>query len=104
MTTLFDVCSLIRSKNAGPFVLTFDFMLASEAHYEAVKRARPLDADLMAALYGVPADRITVVYHDSALAIKVSMPRPIFQSDLGDGDCYGGQQYVPLLHIPVNLP
>lgn len=103
MTTLFDLCSLIRSKNAGPFVLTFDFMMSSEENYLAAKRAQPLHPDMMSALYGVPADRITVVYHDSALAIKVSMPRPIYQCDLGDSDCYGGQQYIPLLDIPVDM-
>ncbi len=101
MKTLFELCSLIRSKNAGPFVLTLVFMLANDANYALVKRVKPLNADMMATLYGVPAERITVVYHDSALAIKVSMPRPIFQCDLGDNDCYGGQQYVPLLDTPV---
>jgi hypothetical protein len=35
------------------------------------------------------------------MAIKASMPRPIFQGELADGDCYGGQQYVPLLEIEV---
>lgn len=101
MKTLFDLCSVIRSKNAGPFVLTFDFMLSSEENYAQVKRVRPLYPDMMSAMYGVPADKITVVYHDSAMAIKVSMPRPVYQCDLGDNDCYGGQQYVPLLDIPV---
>lgn len=102
MKTLFEMCSLIRSKNAGPFVLTFDFMLASEKDYLLVKRARPLHPEMLSQLYGVPADRITVVYHDSALAIKASMPRPVYQCDVGDSDCYGGQQYIPLLDIPVN--
>lgn len=104
MKTLFEMCSLIRSKNAGPFVLTFDFMLSSSENYVEAKRAQPLRADALSALYGVPAERITVVYHDSAMAIKVSMPRPVFQCDLGDGDCYGGQQYVPLLDTPVIVP
>jgi hypothetical protein len=35
------------------------------------------------------------------MAIKASMPRPIVQGELEDGDCYGGQQYVPLLQIEV---
>ena len=101
MKTLFDMCSLIRSKNAGPFVLTFDFMLSTPADYAAAKRARPLHPEMLSTLYGVPPEKITVVYHDSAMAIKVSMPRPVFQCDLGDNDCYGGQQYVPLLDTPV---
>ena len=101
MTTLFQLCSLIRSKNAGPFALTFDFMFSSKENYERAKRARPLRPELVARIYGVPAESIRVVYHDSALALKVSMPRPVVQSDPGDNDCYGGQQYVPLLDVPV---
>ena len=42
-------------------------------------------------------DAAALFYHDHAMAIKASMPRPIFQGELEDGDCYGGQQYVPLL-------
>jgi hypothetical protein len=101
MTTLGDVCRLIRSKNAGPFVLTFDLMFATRAQYERAKRAQPLTAARLAAIYHVPAEVITLVYHDNALAIKASMPRPIVQGDLADSDCYGGQQYVPLLEIEV---
>ena len=101
MATLFDLCSLIRSKNAGPFVLTFDLMFSSQENYERAKRSRPLTKSLLAQTYGQREHDITLVYHDHALAIKASMPRPIFQGELQDGDCYGGQQYVPLLHIEV---
>ncbi|HWM66311.1 MAG TPA: DUF4387 domain-containing protein [Steroidobacteraceae bacterium] len=101
MATLFDLCSLIRSKNAGPFVLTFDLMFSSQENYERAKRSRPLTKRLLAQTYGQQEDDITLVYHDHALAIKASMPRPIFQGELQDGDCYGGQQYVPLLQIEV---
>jgi hypothetical protein len=56
---------------------------------------------LLAEIYRQREEDITLVYHDHALAIKASMPRPIFQGELQDGDCYGGQQYVPLLQIEV---
>ncbi|WP_436947174.1 DUF4387 family protein [Streptomyces sp. SudanB52_2052] len=36
MTTLLDYCSLVRSKNAGPFTLTFDFMCHDQAAYDAL--------------------------------------------------------------------
>ncbi|HWZ58431.1 MAG TPA: DUF4387 domain-containing protein [Gemmatimonadaceae bacterium] len=101
MTTLASMCHLIRSKNAGPFVLTFDLMFATRADYERAKRAQPLTPARLAALYQVPAELITLVYHDNALAIKASMPRPTVQGDPTDADCYGGQQYVPLLTIEV---
>ena len=102
MTTLFELCNLIRSKNAGPFVLTFDLMFSSRENYERAKRAQPLTKAGLAALYGQREEDITLVYHDHAMAIKASMPRPIFQGELPDSDCYGGQQYVPLLHLQVD--
>ena len=102
MTTLFDLCSLIRSKNAGPFVLTFDLMFSNKENYERAKRSQPLTNRRLAELYRQREEDITVVYHDRALAIKASMPRPIFQGELQDADCYGGQQYVPLLQIEVD--
>ena len=101
MATLFDLCSLIRSKNAGPFVLTLDLMFSSQENYERAKRSQPLTKPLLAQMYRQREDDITLVYHDHALAIKASMPRPIFQGELHDADCYGGQQYVPLLQIEV---
>jgi len=41
---------------------------------------------------------------DSALAIKFSIPRPIIQGDLGDGDLHGGQQFAPLMSIEIPVP
>jgi len=101
VTTLFDLCSLVRSKNAGPFSLTFDAMFSSAENYERAKRANVFTSDMLAALYGVAPEEVQVVYHESALALKISMRRPVFQCDPGDNDCYGGQQYVPLLNVPI---
>jgi len=101
LATLFDLCSLIRSKNAGPFVLTFDLMFSSQENYQRAKHSQPLTKRLLAQMYGQREEDITLVYHDHAMAIKASMPRQVFQGELQDGDCYGGQQYVPLLQIEV---
>ncbi|MFJ2334003.1 DUF4387 domain-containing protein [Pseudomonas helleri] len=101
MTTIAELCSLVRSKNAGPFVLTFDLMFTNQANYERVSRTRPITKALLAQIYGQQEDDITLVYHDQARAIKASFPRPVFQGELRDSDCYGGQQYVPLMSIVV---
>ena len=101
MKTLFDLCSLVRSKNAGPFMLTFDAMFSSQENYDLAREADAIDAAMLARLYGVAAEDITIVYHASALALKISMPRPVFQCEPGDNDCYGGQQYVPLLDVAI---
>ncbi|QRY77218.1 DUF4387 domain-containing protein [Pseudomonas sp. PDNC002] len=101
MTQLFELCSLIRSKNAGPFMLTFDLMFASAESYQRAKRTQPITRELISRIYRQPEDDITLVYHDAAQAIKISFPRPVFQGELHDSDCYGGQQYVPLMGITV---
>jgi len=75
----------VRSKNAGPFWLTIDIMFDDA---EAYRRAR--DAEI-----------VNVVNHDTALAIKVSFPRPQSSGSRHDSDVYGGQQYAPLLGLEV---
>ena len=101
MTAIAELCSLIRSKNAGPFMLTFDLMFTNREYYERVKRTQPITKELLARIYKQKEEDIVLVYHDQALAIKASFPRPVFQGELKDSDCYGGQQYVPLMSIVV---
>lgn len=102
MTTLLDLCSLIRSKNAGPFTLTFDFVARDEYSYQRLRTSNVLTANLFARLYGADPADILIASHDAAQAVKVSFPRPIRQGALDDPDSYGGQQYAPLvdLHVP----
>ncbi len=47
---LADIAILIRSKNAGPFTLTFDIMFADLASYQRVKSAGALNPAAFAAL------------------------------------------------------
>ncbi|MFG2375313.1 DUF4387 domain-containing protein [Streptomyces sp. NPDC048504] len=101
MATLLDYCSLVRSKNAGPFTLTFDFMCHDQAAYDALVATGFLDADLFATLYDTDPEKILVVNHPLALAVKVSLSRPTVQGDLHDTDCYAGQQYAPLMDMKI---
>jgi hypothetical protein len=98
---LLQCASLIRSKNAGPFTLTFDVMFSSAPVYERVKRSGVLIAARFAEIYGVPVNDVDAFECDQALAFKFSIPRPRIQGDFGDGDMHGGQQYAPLLEIEV---
>ncbi|GAA5235297.1 DUF4387 domain-containing protein [Verticiella sediminum] len=100
-TPLSELAVLIRSKNAGPFSLTFDIMFSSRENYERVKASGTLTRATMAALYGCPAEKTKFFECDNALAIKFSIPRPRPSGELGDGDLHGGQQYAPLLSLPI---
>ncbi|WP_321845882.1 DUF4387 domain-containing protein [Paraburkholderia bannensis] len=98
---LAELTSLIRSKNAGPFTLTFDVMFSSEENYARVKKSGALSASVFAALFQCEESAVRFFVCDKMLAFKFSIPRPIFSGDLGDGDLHGGQQFVPLMNIEI---
>lgn len=101
MTMLAELARLIRSKNAGPFELTFDIMFDDERTYERVKQSGAVTRQSIAERYGVKAEEVRFFFCDHALAIKATIPRPYFQGDLRDSDGHGGQQYAPLMDIDV---
>jgi hypothetical protein len=101
MTALAELARLIRSKNAGPFELTFDIMFEDEARYRRVKDSGMLTREAVAARYGLEPSQVKFFYVDNALAVKASIPRPSFQGDLRDSDGHGGQQYAPLMEIEI---
>ncbi len=96
-----DLAVLIRSKNAGPFELTFDIMFDDPAIYERVKASNAVNARVIGELYGVPLEDVKFFHSDNALALKASIPRPHVQGDLGDTDMHGGQQYAPLMDLEI---
>ena len=104
MTTLGELARLIRSKNAGPFMLTFDVMFDDEATYRRVIDSKVLTRPVFASIYGVAEEDVVFFEHDAARALKISIPRPYVQSDLDDGDAYGGQQHAPLVDLVLPGP
>ena len=101
MAKLAELASLIRSKNAGPFQLTFDIMFDDPETYDRVKRSGRLDAAVIARIYGLAESDVHFFCIDNALAMKASIPRRTFQGDPGDPDTHGGQQYAPLMDVDI---
>lgn len=101
MTTLAQLARLIRSKNAGPFELTFDIMFDDATTYRRVKESGVLTRETIAARYGLEPGQVKFFFCDNALAVKASIPRPVAQGDLADSDGHGGQQYAPLMDIEI---
>jgi hypothetical protein len=102
MATLGETASLIRSKNAGPFFLTFDIMFGDAASYQRACRSRALTRDSIARLYEVPEASVEVFHYAPAHAIKITMPRKTPSCDLGDSDGHGGQQFAPLVDLTLD--
>jgi len=101
MSTLGTIARLIRSKNAGPFVLTFDIMFDDEADYLRVRDSGVVTRERIAAIYGLSPEEVQFFHCDRALAIKASIPRPTTQGDVSDSDGHGGQQYAPLMDLEI---
>ena len=101
MTKLAELARLIRSKNAGPFQLTFDVMFEDEARYLRVKTSGAVSREVIGACFNLPAAKVLLFFCDNAYAIKASIPRPNFQGDVLDSDGHGGQQYAPLMEIEI---
>src|SRR4051812_17277389 len=99
---LSDLAKTIRSKNAGVDKITFDIIFRDRENYERVKRTRILTRERMAALYRIPAERISdFVEYDPGYAVKFTIYRLSPSGSAGDGDIFGAQQYAPLLGLEV---
>jgi hypothetical protein len=101
MAKLGELARLIRSKNAGPFELTFDIMFDDPAAFDRVVASKALSRELIASIYRVPVADVKFFVVPPALAFKASIPRPRFQGDVLDSDGHGGQQYAPLIDIEI---
>lgn len=97
-----ELAAVIRSKNAGPFQLTFDVLFKDEEIYQKVKESGAINAELIAKLYQISVDQvISVISYDPARAIKATIVRPRSSGALGETDVYGAQQHAPLLGIEI---
>ena len=101
MRELWQYTKLIRSKNAGPFELTFDIMFKNRENFNDVLKSEALSPKVVAQLYQVDVKQVRFFVLDELLAIKISIPRRIFSGDVSDTDIYGGQFHSPLVRLPV---
>jgi len=102
MRELWQFTKLIRSKNAGPFELTFDIMFKDEDCFSKVMTGGKLSAEVIAQLYNVNLKQVKFFVIQSLLTVKISIPRPVFSGDVADTDVYGGQFHSPLVRLPVD--
>ncbi|CAG7560626.1 unnamed protein product [Fusarium equiseti] len=97
-----ELARIIRSKNSGPFELTFDIMFDDESVYKRVRDANVLTNGVIQSLYHVKEDEIlTNMFFEPAMAWKCTIKRPWAQGSVGERDTLGTQQHAPLLGIEV---
>lgn len=99
---LYDIASVIRSKNSGPFSITLDVLFDDRKIYEKVKNSGIITKQTMAAIYKIQEEAITqIVFFDAALGFKVTFDRKVSSGTCYDTDVYGAQQHVPLGEITI---
>ena len=100
--TLKDLAGVIRSKNAGPFEITFDVVFDNEDVYRRLKHSDALNAAKLSRIYNVlPEDVIACPFFDPARAFKFTLRRRWAQGSVGERDTFGAQQHAPLLDIII---
>lgn len=101
---LIDIAEVIRSKNAGPYELTFDIIFKDWEMFDKVSEQKIIDAKLISKIYNIPIENvIDIICFKPAKAIKATIVRPIASGELGETDVYGAQQHAPLLGLELNL-
>jgi len=97
-----ELAHVIRSKNSGPYELTFDIIFKDSASYDLAVNSGVFNSALFAELYKIPEEQVLgVIEYPPARAIKATIVRIRPAGSLGETDVYGAQQHAPLLTITV---
>ena len=95
-----DVAKVIRSKNSGPFELTFDIIFKDKRWFDLFRERQIINPALVCRLFGIPAEDLSgIIAFEPAHAIKITIKRWQPSGAPGETDIYGAQQHAPLLSI-----
>lgn len=99
---------VLRSKNTGPYEITFDIMFDRRDVYDVIKSSAVLSTSVIAELYGLEVDEIIWSgFFDPALAFKATVPRrrrglPAASGGYFEDDIHGSLMYLPLMLLPLS--
>ena len=101
MPKVSEVCSNVRSKNAGPFWITLDLWFPDRTAFDRYSVSPALQPTAIGALYDVDQAQVKFFSVPSLNVVKISYPRHRPQGGVFERDMHGGQQYVSLLDLDV---
>ncbi len=99
MTTLAEVATKVRSKNAGPFWLTIDIFCTGPDDFARVCAA--LDSARVAVALKVDEARLKRFEIADLNVLKFSLPRPQIQGTRADRDMHGASFANVLAELEV---
>lgn len=99
---LIDMVNFLFSKNAGPYLITFDVLFKDDVLYERARHSGVFNPDTLARLFKVDKSRIYSIHeYQPGRAIKFSMTREISSGDFGDRSVFGAQHWSPLIDLDI---
>ncbi len=102
MTKVKDVCRHVRSKQAGPFWVTFDIFFDGPENFAKYSESPVLGAELFARFYGTDPAQVKQFPVKSLNMLKVSYPRAHPQGGMIERDLHSGQQFARLLEVNLD--
>jgi len=101
MATVNEVCSLVRSKNAGPYWVTFDLFFDGPENFARYAGSKALGPPLFARLFDADPAMVKRFEVERLNMVKISYPRATPQGGVVERDLHSGQQFVRLLDIEL---
>ena len=106
-STLGDIASVVRSKNAGPYEITFDVLFDRQEIFQTIKTSDMLTKETIARLFDLSLDQIIWCgFFDQAMAFKATILRirkdgPVASGGFMENNVHGAQMYVPLMQLEL---
>ncbi|AUW57003.1 DUF4387 domain-containing protein [Sphingobium sp. SCG-1] len=102
MTTVGEVCHYVRSKNAGPFWVTFDLFFKNKEAFDRYSRSPAIGPDTFKRLFGADPELVKSFPVESLEMVKISCVRPTPSGSRVERDLHSGQMFVRLLDIELD--
>ncbi|WWC71754.1 uncharacterized protein I206_105713 [Kwoniella pini CBS 10737] len=98
-----DLARVVRSKNSGPYEITFDVMFATLEDYQFVKGQDKLNKEFVKKSWKVENDDdiLALMWFEPALAWKCTIKRSWDQGSFGERDTFGTAQHAPLMMLKL---
>ncbi len=102
MATVKEVCHHVRSKNAGPYWVTFDLFFDGPENFARYSQSPVLGPDLLNRLFGADPAHVKRFPVQSLNMVKISYARTTPQGGEVERDMHCGQQFVRLLDVQLD--
>ena len=89
----------IRSKNAGPFLLTIDIFCSNKENFEII--TKKLTKIEISKLYKAKKNQVNIFQIKQLNIIKITIPRPNIQGSCKDRDLHGASFGIILEELKI---